>query len=178
MAKRKFELTQEEENQIRRAEMQSRDKHEHQRLQAIRLYGTGTITSDVLNVTNCSQRSIQRWIGQYREKGVEGLQSGWTGQNAAKLSQEQRDEIKQRLHSLSPAEALSPDVRVEQGVFWTVSDLQIAVYQWYDVVYKSDESYRSLLHECGFSYQRTEAVYRSRPNEQEIADFEADLEKK
>ncbi len=30
---------------------------------------------------------------------------------------------------------------------------------------------------CGFSYQRTEQIYKSRPSVQEVADFEAELEK-
>jgi len=32
--------------------------------------------------------------------------------------------------------------------------------------------------ECGFGYQRAEAIYRSKADEQTIADFEAELEKK
>jgi transposase len=59
-----------------------------------------------------------------------------------------------------------------------VSDLEIVIQTWYGVSYKTIGSYRQLLHECGFSYQRTESVYRSQPNQQAIADFEAHLEKK
>lgn len=69
------------------------------------------------------------------------------------------------------------DVRVRVGEFWTVSDLQIVVWRWYGVRYETVTSYQRLLHECGFSYQKTEKIYRSRPNVQEVADFEADLEK-
>ena len=95
-----------------------------------------------------------------------------------KLSRQQRAEIKQRLHQSSPKQVLAPDIRIERGQFWTISDLRIAIKQWYGVVYKSDDSYRNLLDECDFSYQRTEQVYRSRPDEQTVADFEAKLEKK
>ena len=59
-----------------------------------------------------------------------------------------------------------------------MSDLQIVVNAWYEVVYRTADSYRTLLHECGLSYQRTEKVYRSRPDAQTVADFEAELEKK
>lgn len=59
-----------------------------------------------------------------------------------------------------------------------VSDLRLVVQQWYQVSYRSEDSYLKLLHECGFSYQRAERVYRSRSTEQQIADFEAQLEKK
>jgi transposase len=71
-----------------------------------------------------------------------------------------------------------PEVRIRQGQFWTVSDLQIVVKAWYDVEYRTTDSYRTLLHDCGLSYQRTERVYRSRPDAQTVADFEAELEKK
>jgi transposase len=64
------------------------------------------------------------------------------------------------------------------GQFWTVSDLEVAVQQWYGVSYRSPRSYVTLLHACGFTYQRAEKVYRSRASEHEIADFEAELEKK
>ena len=178
MVKRQFELTEHEANVIRRAEMQSQDVRERQRLQAVRLYGMGLATDTLLEAANCSQRSIQRWARQYREQGLAGLKSGWDGQNAAKLSRQQRAEIKQRLHQSSPKQVLAPDIRIERGQFWTISDLRIAIKQWYGVVYKSDDSYRNLLDECDFSYQRTEQVYRSRPDEQTVADFEAKLEKK
>lgn len=178
MAKRQFQLTDQEANEIRRVEMQSTDVRERQRLQAVRLYGTQMATADIENALNCTQRSIQRWVRRYTEKGLIGLKSGWDGQNAAKLSRQQRSDLKHRLHQYTPEQVIAPDVRVSQGQFWTVSDLRIVVARWYDVTYKSTDSYQSLLHECGFSYQRTEKVYRSRANPQEIADFEAELEKK
>lgn len=59
-----------------------------------------------------------------------------------------------------------------------MSDLQVAVKQWHGVVYQDEGSYRQLLHHCGFSYQRTEAVYRSQADEQKRAEFEQQLEKK
>jgi transposase len=178
MGKRQIQLTEQEANEIRRVEMQSQDIRELQRLQAVRLYGTHMATVDIENALNCTQRSIQRWVKRYQEAGVTGLKSGWDGQNAAKLSQQQRAELKQRLHQYTPDQVIAPDVRVCQGQFWTVSDLQIVIAQWYEVTYKSTDSYQNLLHTCGFSYQRTEKVYRSRANPQDVADFEAELEKK
>jgi transposase len=86
--------------------------------------------------------------------------------------------LKQRLHQYRPNQVLSAAVRVSQGQFWTVSDLQIVVKSWYAVEYRTADSYRTLLHDCGLSYQHTEKVYRSRPDAQTVADFEAALEKK
>ncbi|MCL4876314.1 MAG: winged helix-turn-helix domain-containing protein [Anaerolineae bacterium] len=58
-----------------------------------------------------------------------------------------------------------------------MGDLKRAVEQWYGVVYEDEGSYRHLFHRCGFSYQRTEKVYKSRPGEVAVAEFEAELEK-
>ena len=109
---------------------------------------------------------------------MEGLKSHWQGKNALKLSREQRTDMKERLHLYHPDQVITEQMRVSRGQFWTVSDLQIVIKTWYGVEYQTPDSYRSLLHECGFSYQRTEQVYRSRPPDQVIVDFEAELEKK
>ena len=73
---------------------------------------------------------------------------------------------------------LPPELVIHQGQCWTVSDLKIVVEHWYGVTYQSEESYLKLLHECEFSYQRTEQIYRSRPDAPTVADFEVELEKK
>lgn len=42
--------------------------------------------------------------------------------------------------------------------FWDVPTLKELVKKKYKVGYRSDFSYRTLLHYCGFSYQRVEFV--------------------
>jgi len=178
MAKRQFTLTEEEIQEFEQAEGRTRDVRELKRLQAVRLYGQGVATQDIMNVVQCSDRRIREWSHNYTDHGLDGLRSHWQGENALKLSREQRADLKQRLQSYSPHEVIASSVRISQGQFWTVSDLEIVVEMWYKVSYKAEASYRNLFHECGFSYQRTESVYRSRPSPQIVADFEADLEKK
>jgi transposase len=178
MAKRQFQLTDEEKAAFEQAERRTRDAYELRRLQAVRLYGSGTPTAEIMQHIQVSDRRIREWAQKYQEAGLEGLQSRWQGENALKLSREQRAELKQRLHAYRPDQVIAPDVRLGQGQFWTVSDLHIVVKAWYEVEYRTSGSYRTLLHECGLSYQRTEKVYRSRPDQQTVADFEAELEKK
>jgi hypothetical protein len=48
---------------------------------------------------------------------------------------------------------------------------------WFGVIYASNDSYETLLHASGFSYQGSTKVYRHQPGVVAIADFEADLEK-
>lgn len=178
MAKRQFQLTDEEIRALGQAERQTRDAYELRRLQAVRLYGSGVPTKDIMQAVNCGERRIREWSQKYQQQGLDGLKSQWQGENALKLSREQRADLKRRVHEYRPHQVIAPDMRISQGQFWTVSDLQIVVKAWYEVEYRTLGSYRALLHECGLSYQRTEKVYRSRPDQQTVADFEAQLEKK
>jgi transposase len=178
MAKRQFQLTDEERQALAQAERQTRDAYALRRLQAVRLYGSGAPTAEIMQLIQVSDRRVREWAQKYRQAGLDGLQSHWQGENALKLSREQRADLRQRLQQYRPDQVIAADIRISQGQFWTVSDLQIVVKAWYAVEYRTLDSYRTLLHECGLSYQRTEKVYRSRPDAQTIADFEAALEKK
>lgn len=178
MAKRQFQLTDEERQALEQAERQTRDAYELRRLQAVRLYGSGIPTADIMRLIQVSDRRVREWAQKYRQEGVDGLHSHWQGENALKLSRQQRADLRQRLQHYRPDQVMAPDIRISRGQFWTVSDLQIAVKAWYEVEYRTLDSYRALLHECGLSYQRTEKVYRSQPDAQTVADFEAEVEKK
>ncbi len=178
MAKRQFQLNAEEQQAIQAAERQTRDAYELRRLQAVRLYGRGLSSQQIRQLVGCGERSIRQWSQRYQQGGLAGLKSQWQGENALKLSREQRSQLKQRLQAYRPDQLMSSEIRLSQGQFWTVSDLQIVVEAWYGVRYTTRDSYHRLLAECGFSYQRTEKMYRSQPDAQTVADFEAELEKK
>lgn len=173
MAQRQLHLTTAEIGQFREAEAQTRDVHELKRLQAIRMYGSGMRLVDIQDLVGAGESTIRQWAMAYRAQGLAGLRSKWHGKNANKLSDEQRQQIKERLQQYRPM-----DLHLSAGVYWTVSDLRLAVEQWFGVIYQDETSYQTLLHKSGFSYQRTSKVYRSRPNEAALADFEAELEKK
>lgn len=178
MAKRNFELTEAQINELRRAETQTSKVRELKRLQAVRLYGEGRSTVEIEAIVGCSWRALMDWRQRYKEEGVDGLKSKWQGQNAAKLRKEQRAELKEKLHQYRPEQAIAPEIRISQGRFWTISDLKIVVAEWYGVSYQSETSYRTLLHQCMFSLQVPERRYRSRPDDWTVAEFEAELEKK
>jgi transposase len=178
MAKRQFQLSESEQQVLQEAERQTRDAYELKRLQAVRLYGSGLPSKQIRQVVGCGERSIRQWSQRYRQAGLAGLKSAWQGENALKLSRAERSDLKRRVQQSQPDQVISAQVRISQGQFWTVSDLQIVVRQWYGVEYATRDSYQRLLQECGLSYQRTERVYRSQPDAQTMADFEAELEKK
>ena len=178
MSKRNFELTEQALTELWLAYDNTADPKAQKRLQAVRLYGQGRPMADIELIVGHDKRSVLRWCATYQDKGIAGLASQWQGGNNAKLSAKQRQEVKEKLHNYRPDQVLSPEVRISQGAYWTVSDLQVAVQAWYGVSWQSDTSYRTLLHECGLSLQRPAKVYRQRPDEQTIAAFEAALEKK
>jgi len=177
MAKRRFQLTEEEVMSFQQAEARTRDARELKRLQAVRLYGIGETVASIQKLVGCGPASPRQWACAYRQAGLAALHTNWASGNANKLTAAQRQDLFGKLNQYSPDQVISPDVRVEQGTFWTVGDLQIVVERWYGVTYSSETSYRRLLHACDLSYQKVEKVYRSQPGAVQLADFEADLEK-
>jgi len=173
MAKRQIHLTEQEIGQLREAETHSDDKHARQRFQAIRLYGQGWPLKQIMDIVMAGESTIRQWAMAYRAKGLEGLRWQWQGQNANKLTEAQRQQVKARLHDYRPV-----DLHISQNEYWTVRDVRVAVKEWCGVVYPDESSYQSLLHACGLSYQRAAKVYRSHPSAAEIAQFESELEKK
>ena len=178
MRKRTFILTEQEINQFRLAEQITRDAYELKRLQSVRLYGAGETIRNIQQVVNAGESSIRQWVMRYQTQGLAGLASQWQGGNANKLTDEQRADLKERIETYTPDQLIAPDVRLDDGLFWTMSDFQIIVEQWYGVVYSSENSYYNLMRACGLSYQKAEKVFRSQPNAEALAEFEAELEKK
>lgn len=173
MAKRQFQLTDDEIEHFRQRESRTRDVHELKRLQATRLYGSGMVLSQIMSGIGCGESSVRQWAMDYRAKGLVGLRSQWKGGNRSLMTDGQRDALKTKLHQYRPI-----DLGVSQAQYWTVSELAIMVERWFGVVYKESGRYQALLHASGFSYQRSTKVYRSQPAARIIADFEAELEKK
>lgn len=179
MANRKLILDEREVAALKQAADRTSDPAGLKRLQAVRLYGTGHPVAEIAEIVDTSSTSIYRWALWYRQGGQAELQSKYEGnQNAAKLHRDQKADLRERLHQHRPDEVLPPNIRVSQGQFWTLSDLKVVVKQWYGVRYQSNSSYRELFKECDFSVQRTAGQYRSQASQEEIADFEEQLEKK
>ena len=178
MRTRTIQLNEQEVGALRQGEAETRNVHELKRLQAVRLYGSGSGIEHIMDIVGSSESSILRWVSAYQTEGLVGLRPGWKGENANKLSSAQRAEIKRKVEQYRPDQILPRELRASQGEFWTVSDMQVAVKRWFGVEYACEDSYRTLLYEAGLSYQRTEGVYRSKPSQTVMADFEATLEKK
>lgn len=176
MAKRTFQLSAPQISELWRAYDESGEGVTRTRYQAVRLYGTGYSVQIIQDVTGCSTTSLQDWVRAYRRTGLAGLRDHRDGGNSAKLTVEQRRDIEARLLQFTPHQLFGPHAHTPSGQFWTVEDLQEAVQRWFGVKYQSRVSYYNLLHACGFSYQRTEKVFKSqRPAE--LAAFQELVEK-
>ncbi len=178
MKHRKFRLNADEIREIEGRERETREALELRRLQAVRMYGSGMDMRVVEQVSRAARRTIADWVKAYQEAGIEGLKPGWKGGNHRKLSTEKRMECAQRIHQMTPEQALSGQVEVALDGFWSVEPVAAAVEHWYGVRYVSRESYRLRLIDAGLSFQQPEGIYRSRPSDALIAEFEANAEKK
>ena len=176
MAKRKFELTEQERKDLLRAYRQCKDANTRTHYQAVRLYGEGYSVKEIEEITGCSRASLMEWCRAYRKDATQGLIDKRAGGNSAKLSKYQIEDLQQRLHQYTPRELFGAGATTADGQYWTVEDLAKVVQVQYGVEYKSRTSYISLLALCGFSYQKTEKIFKSR-SEAKIADFEEQLEK-
>ena len=177
MATRQFQLREDEIRAFRQAEAQTRDVRELKRLQAVRLYGMGEAVPTIQKVVGCGPLSPRQGAIRYKRGGLDALRVRWATGNANKRTDEQRAELAEKLKQYTPNQVLGPDVRVERGSLWTVSDVKIVVERWSSLTYRSQRSYHTLLRQCGLSYQKAEKVYRSQPSAARVAEFEAELEK-
>lgn len=176
MAKRKFNLSETEMRQLQAAFQQEKDGPTRTRYQAVRLYGTGTPVADIQALTGCARSSLLEWVQKYVQHGLGGLQDHRGGPHASKLTPSQLTELREKLLQYTPYNVLGPQAHTLSGLHWTVPDLYTVVQQWYGVAYQSRTSYLNLFMACGFSYQRTEKVFKSRRAAQ-VLEFEADTQK-
>ncbi len=110
---------------------------------------------------------------QDRETGATALLANYklSSQNARKLSLADEQDLCEQLSEYRPAQVMSQDACYGTAEFWTVEDVKTMIWQWYGRKFRDASSYRKLLHRCGFSYQKAEQLYKSRPSQVTGADF-------
>ncbi len=176
MATRKFRLTDIQAAELRQAYERTKDGPTRTRYQAVRLYGSGYPVAQIAEITGCSRTSLLDWCRLYRAHDVAGLVDGRLGGNRAKLTFDQRETVRVNLHQYTPRQLFGLQTATPDGQFWTVPDLRRAVQDWFGVTWTSPSSYRALLADCGFTYQRAQKVFKSR-SERDVLAFEEQLEK-
>jgi transposase len=176
MARRRFQLSERQVRELTSAYSVCKDGATRTRLQAVRLYGSGYATEEVMGITGCSRTSLMEWCRAYRRGGAEALVDRRVGGNRAKLTAAELEDLKHRLTEYTPGQLFGPTASTPAGQFWTAPDLRRAVDRWYGVTYHSSSSYYRLFQLCGFSYQHPAKVYKSR-SAAKVAEFEEQLEK-
>jgi transposase len=176
MARRRFQLTQEQVQELTDAYICCKNGPTRTRYQAVRLYGTGYPCEEVMEITRCSRPTLMEWCRKYLASGISALADQRRGGNRSLLSPVQIEQLKARLHLYTPADLFSNTAATAYGQSWTAPDLRRAIQQWYGINYQSPSSYLRYFDLCGFSYQRPAKVYKSR-KEAQVAEFEAQLEK-
>jgi transposase len=176
MPRKRFEITKQDMDELRCAYRQTKDAATRTRYQAVMLYMQHYSVDEICQITGCHRNSLMEWCRKYRQQGVDGLRDHRGGPHRAKLSAEQVLELGEKLQQYCPRTLLGGNTYTASGQHWTVEDLAQAIQRWYGVVWDSRSSYHRLLARCGFSYQRTEKVYKSR-RDCEVMDFEAFVEK-
>mgnify|MGYP001126009808 CR=1 FL=1 len=92
MANRHFHLNDEQVNELKRYEQQSTRSSGLKHLQVVRLYGTASMMSEIIDIVGYGKSSVLRnWATHYSEAGVIRLRANYerSSQNARKLSVEQ-----------------------------------------------------------------------------------------
>ena len=94
-----------------------------------------------------TERAVQEWLAEWRATRMCSVLTGHAGnQNAAKLTRDQKQELKKIL-------AQPPSQTGIHAEFWDVPAIRDVVKIMFDVEYQSDSSYQLLLRFCGLSFK-------------------------
>src|SRR5437773_1987094 len=133
MRKPSFQLSAAQLNELQGAYQGCDDAVTKIRYQAVRLYGQGYPTAEVLAITGCSRTSLLKWCRRYRRYGIAGLVDQRSGGNSAKLSASELEQLQCYLHQYKPNQVFAPGDYQGNGEFWTVSDLAQLLVRDYQV---------------------------------------------
>ena len=129
--------------------------------QAILFRSRGVLIKDIAFSLNVGYRTVERWVKDFNERRMSSIFSGMAGNDhAAKLTKEQKEEIKQVLGQKPSAYGLSKE-------YWDVPQLKKYVYARFGTVYETDRSYHFLLEFGNLSFKVPDK-FNVRRNEQKI----------
>ena len=122
------------------------------------------LSSDAIaDIVGKTKRSVNRWLKSWNEQRMASIFSGHVSNgNAAKLTREQKQQIKEVLSQ-------PPSLYGLPGEFWDVPTLKDYLQVQFDVVYESAESYYFLLRFSGLSFKYPD-TFDLRRDEQRIAE--------
>jgi transposase len=124
--------------------------------QAILMREKGMTFEDIGDILSRDRRTVSLWLTDWDHRRMASIFTGHQGNgNAAKLSQKDKESIKEAL-SKAPSEwGLSK-------AFWDVPTLRTYTQATFGIVYESERSYHFLLHFSNLSFKYPEAFDRRR----------------
>jgi transposase len=118
------------------------------------------------DIVSRSPRTVRRWLADWRQQRLASIFTGHAGnQSAAKLTRDQKDEIRQALQS-PPSDFGLPKS------FWDVPQLKQYVSAAFGIVYENDRSYHFLLQFGNLSFKYPDTFDRRR-DDQSVANRQA-----
>jgi transposase len=132
----------------------------HQRLvreraQTILSANKGFSAHEISQILLRSEKTIRGWIRAYQKRGISSLFPAYRGDNAGKLSKEQKATLKAIL-AKPPSEYGIPQR------FWDISSLKQYIKGEFGVEYESNESYRLIFVLHNYSFHLPDTFDRKR----------------
>ena len=115
--------------------------------EAILYASRGVDVGIIAEMVERTERTVQEWLADWQATRMCSVLTGHAGnQNAAKLTRDQKQELKKIL-------AQPPSQTGIHAEFWDVPAIRDVVKILFDVEYQSDSSYQLLLRFCGLSLE-------------------------
>jgi transposase len=143
------------------------------RYQALLLLAKGFKRRQVGEIVGISPGRIRQWVSLYHRNGLLGLALKSAPGNNHLLTKEQKKVIKKIITTQTPKDLDLIDL---EGKFWNIPLLRELVKQKFNLTYKTADSYRRLLHFCGFSFHKPVKVNQRQKNGDKVR-FEETLKK-
>jgi transposase len=121
------------------------------------LYSSMGVSVEIISSSvDRSERTVSEWLSDWRYYRLQSVVTEHAGnQNAARLTREQKAELKELLASPPSEAGISAD-------FWDVPALEDVVKARFDVEYESDSSYQLLMKFCGMSFKKADPFDKRR----------------
>lgn len=127
------------------------------------LYASMGVSIEIISSSvDRSQRTVSEWLSDWNYYRLQSVVTGHAGnQNAAKLTREQKADLKKVLESPPSEGGISAD-------FWDVPALEDVIKTKFEVEYESDSSYQLLMRFLGMSFKKPDP-FDKRRDEAKIA---------
>lgn len=146
------QLSKEAVGELERAFRKEKNGKQKIRYQALLLLAKRFKRKQVGEIVGISPGRIRQWVSLYYKSGLDGLLLKSAPGNHRLLTNIQKQAIKDLITTHTP-EQLGLT-----GKFWNIPLLKELVIKEFGLMYQHQDSYRRLLHWCGFSFHKPKKV--------------------